>query len=85
MRYLVVGEVPTTKVDELRVKRAARFLRVDERGVLWAKHPKTGVECYIPPICEREDLIKEALKAMGYPNGNQLAESLRAQVFWEGL
>ena len=42
------------------------------------KHPETGVECYIPPICEREDLIKEALKAMGFPNGNQLAETLRA-------
>ena len=78
MKYLVMKEVPSEKAEELSVKRASRFLRVDERGVLWAKHPETGVECYILPICEREDLIKEALKAMGFPNGNQLAEALRA-------
>ena len=70
MKYLVRKEVPPEKGDELRVKRAAKFLRVDERGVLWAKHPGTGVDCYIPPICEREALIKEALKAMGFPNRN---------------
>ena len=58
MKYLVMKEVPSEKADKLRVKRASRFLRVDERGVLWAKHPETGMECYIPPICEREDLIK---------------------------
>ena len=85
MKYLVRREVPSERADKLRVKSALRFLWVDERGVLWAKHPETGVQCYIPPICEREDLIKEALKAMGFPNGNQLAETLRAQVFWEGM
>lgn len=85
MKFLVMKEVPPEKADELRVKRASSFLRVDERGVLWARHPDTGVERYIPPICEREDLIKEALKAMGFPNGNQLAETLRAQVYWEGM
>ena len=78
MKYLVMKVVPSEKVDKLRVKRASRFLWVDERGVLWMKHPETGVERYIPPICEREDLIKEALKAMGFPHGNQLAETLRA-------
>ena len=85
MKYLVMKVVPSEKADKLRVKRASRFLWVDERGVLWTKHPETGVECYIPPICEREDLIKEALKAMGFPNSNQLAETLRAQVFWEEM
>ena len=85
MKYLVMKEVPSENVDKLGVKRASRFLWVDERGVLWAKHPETGVERYIPAICEREDLIKEALKAMGFPNGNQLAETLRAQAFWEGM
>ena len=58
---------------------------VDERGVLWAKHPETGIECYVHPTCEQEDLIKEALRAMGFSNGNQLVETLRAQVFWEGM
>ena len=78
MKYLVMKEVPSEKADELRVKRASKFLHVNKHGVLWAKHPETGVERYIPPICKREDLIKEALKAMGFPNGNQLAETLRA-------
>ena len=85
MKYLVMKEVLSEKADELRVKRASRFLWVDERGVLWAKHPEMGVERYIPPICELQDLIKEALKAMGFPNSNQLVETLRAQVFWEGM
>ena len=76
--------MPSEKADKLRVKRASKLLHVDKSGVLGVKHPETGVERYIPPICEREDLIKEALKALGFPNGNQLADALRAQVFWEG-
>ena len=58
MKYLVMKEVPSENADKLRVKRALRFLWVDERGVLWAKHPETSMEYYIPPIFEREDLIK---------------------------
>ena len=77
--------MPPEKTDKLRVKRALKFLHVDAHGVLWAKHPETGVERYIPPICEREDLIKEALKVLGFPNGNQLVEALRAQVLLEGM
>ena len=70
VKYLVRTEVPPKITDELRVKRASKFLCVDERGVLWVTHPEMGVEGYIPPICEREDQIKEALKTMGFPNGN---------------
>ena len=44
MKYLVLREVPSEKADKLRVKRDAKFLRVDEREVLWVKHPETGVE-----------------------------------------
>ena len=53
MKYLVMKEVPSEKADKLRVKRALNFLRVDEQGVLWVKHPETGVKRYIPPICAR--------------------------------
>ena len=32
MKYLVMKEVPSEKADELRVKKALRFLRVDSVG-----------------------------------------------------
>ena len=70
MKYLVSGEILSERADKLRVKRAANFLYVDEKGVLWAKHPGTEVDCFIPPICEREELIKEAFRAMGLLNCN---------------
>ena len=75
MKFLVRGEVPFKRADKLRVKRAAKFLRVDDRGVLCAKHPGMGVDRYIPPVCKWEDHIKEALKGMGFPNGIKLVET----------
>ena len=69
MQHLEDGQLPEDKAEALRVRRAAEFLRLDERGKLWAKHPATQVERYIPPICEREGLVSGVLKALGYPNG----------------
>ena len=85
MQHLEKSKLPEDKADALRVRRAAEFLRLDERGKLWAKHPTTQVEQYVPSICERKGLVSSALKALGYPNEQQLAALLRTQVFWEGL
>ena len=69
MQHLENGKLPEDKAEELRVRRAAKFLRLDERGKLWAKHPTTQVDQYVPLICEWEGLVSGALKALGYPNG----------------
>ena len=50
MQYLAHGRVREEKAEELRVKRAAAFLKLDDEGKLWAKNPLTGVSLYIPPI-----------------------------------
>ena len=50
MQYLAHVRVPEEKAEELRVKRAAAFLKLDDEGKLWAKNPSTGVSLYIPPI-----------------------------------
>ena len=39
MKYLAMKEVLSEKAVKLGVKRASKFLWVDECGVLWAKHP----------------------------------------------
>ena len=69
MQYLEDGQLPEDKAEALRVRRGADFLRLDERGKLWAKHPATQVERYIPAICEREGLVSSVLKELGYSNG----------------
>ena len=50
MQYLVHSRVLKEKAEELWVKRAAAFLKLDDEGRLWANNPSTRVSLYIPPI-----------------------------------
>ena len=50
IQYCVQGRVPEEKAEELQLKRAAAFLKLDDKGKLWAKNPSTIVSLYIPPI-----------------------------------
>ena len=69
MKYLVSKVLPPSVEDHRRVKRAARFMYLDAAGKLWVKHPKTGVSLYVPPICKRASIVRDAMKQLGFPNG----------------
>ena len=69
MKYRVDGVLPGDKAEWKRLKRAAGFLHIDERGNLWATDAVTQVKRYIPPIADREAIVTDALRTMGFPNG----------------
>ena len=69
MKYLVDGVLPGDKAEWKRLKRAAGFLHIDEHGNLWATDAVTQVKCYIPLIADREAIVMDALRTMGFPNG----------------
>ena len=69
IKYLVDGVLPDDKAEWKRLKRATGCLHVDERGSLWATDEVTQVKRYIPPIADREAIVTDALRAMGFPNG----------------
>ena len=50
MQYLAHSRVLEEKAEELWVKRVAAFLKLDDKGKLWAKNFLTGVSLYIPPL-----------------------------------
>ena len=60
-------------------------MRLDREGKLWITNPSTGVSLLVPPMYQREGIIKEALKQLGFPNGQQLAAALKSLVFWQGM
>lgn len=37
-------------------------MRLDGEGKLWIKNPSTEVSLFVPPMYQREGIIKEALK-----------------------
>ena len=47
MQYLVHDKVPKEKAEELWVKRAATFLRLDDEHELWVKNPLTAALLYV--------------------------------------
>ena len=69
MKYLMDGVLPSDKAGWKRLKRAAGFLHIYERGNLWATDAVTQVKRYIPPIADRNAIVTDALCSMGFPNG----------------
>ena len=58
---------------------------LDDAGKLWVHHPDMGVSRWILPMHQREGIMKEALKRLGFPNSQSLAAALQGSVFWEGM
>ena len=84
MQFVVTGDIPPGLSDQevARLTRAGGWLHWD--GVrLYNK--AGGVLRRIPAIAERQKLVYEAAKALGFPRGRRLCQLLVPRYFWVGL
>ena len=83
MTYLGGRALPLDRDERQRVLHAAKFIEMRDRRV-WIHDPRTGTKCEIPPMREREDIVRQALKGLGFPHGHQLYEALNLDIYgWE--
>ena len=84
MTYLGGGALPLDRDKKQRVLHAANFVEMRNRRV-WIHNPRTGTKREVPPMHEREEIIRQTLKALGFPHGHQLYEALKPRYFWMGM
>ena len=68
IKYLVDSVLSGDKA-EWKLKCSAGFLRIDERGNLWATDEVTQVKRFIAPIADHKAIVADTLCATGFPHG----------------
>lgn len=77
----VAGTGVVTDATPHRVARASAWLAWED-GQLWCTTPGRR---RIPPMAERQDIVREAAHAHGYPGGARLKSLLATRYYWQGL
>ena len=80
--FLARRTLPHDQTMHPRIIRAATKLFCDARGQLWAKDANGHPTRRIPPIGERESIVKEAMANLLYPSGERVYQHLRTRLFW---
>lgn len=84
MKYLYYGVLPDDVLECERVVSASKWMSVGSKGELFTVN-QDGRLRQVPPISERQGILKEYHLSSGMCSGERLYQIIRQAYYWHGL